>query len=260
MKRAKLRVLLVAAVLSLPAMCLSQDFIVTLQGDTIQGEVKALNFGPDKKVQITEPGKKKVLYPFFKVKSFSIDNEVYQTVKGPSGYTFMKLLKSGYLSLFAFQHENQNSYDGMFLLKRDGEGIEVPNLTFKKGMRRFLEDCPVVAGKIENDALNKRDLNQIVDEYNACISERTNAPAATATVVKPAAPAKSTGVWSALEQKVKAQPDFAEKENALDMISEIKNKVSADQKIPNFLIEGLKSTLDAGAFNPELEEALKSIN
>jgi hypothetical protein len=261
MKRAVLTVLLLAVVLSLPTICLAQDFIVNLQGDTIKGEVKALAFGPEKKVQITEPGKKKALYPFFKVKSFSVDGELYQPVKGPSGYTFMKLLKSGYLSLYAFQPENQNSYDAMFLLKRDGEGIEVPNLTFKKGMRRFLDDCPVVAGKIENDMLNKRDINQIVDEYNACISDRTNAPAPTAAVAKPAtAVKKNTDVWNALEQKVKAQPDFAEKENALDMINEIKNKVAADQKIPNFLAEGLKGALDAGVFNPELENALKTIN
>ncbi len=89
---------LLAAAASVP--CLSQDHIVTIQGDTIVGEVKALAYGPDKKVQIIEPGKKKTVYQFFKIRSFSIDNQVYQPVKGPDGYTFMKLIKPGYLSLF----------------------------------------------------------------------------------------------------------------------------------------------------------------
>src|SRR5687768_16695396 len=127
----------------------AQDYIVTLQGDTIKGDVRALAYGSERKVQITEPGKKKVVHPFYKVKSFSINGEVFQPVKGPNGYAFMKPIKVGYLSLYAFQNENQTSYDGMFLLKKDGTGIEVPNLTFKKGMRNFLDDCPEIAAKIE---------------------------------------------------------------------------------------------------------------
>jgi hypothetical protein len=165
-----------------------QDFIVTIQGDTLVGDVKALTYGPDKKVQITEAGKKKVVYPFYKVKSFTVDDEVFQPVKGPQGYTFMKLLKAGYLSLYSFQSNNQNLYDGQFLLKMDGDGIEVPNITFKKGMKRFLDDCPTVTDKIESDLLNKKDLVQIIDEYNACI---TNAAASNRPVAesKPVVPA-----------------------------------------------------------------------
>ena len=109
---------LFAIAVSIPGF--SQDYIVTVLGDTVVGEVKALTFGADKKVQITEPGKKKMIYPFFKVKSFRIDNEVYQPVKGPNGYTFMKLLKNGYLSLFSFQAASQNLYDGQYLQKKDG--------------------------------------------------------------------------------------------------------------------------------------------
>ncbi len=236
-----------------------QDFIVTIQGDTLVGDVKALTYGPDKKVQITEAGKKKVVYPFYKVKSFTVDNEVFQPVKGPQGYTFMKLLKAGYLSLYSFQSNNQNLYDGQFLLKMDGDGIEVPNITFKKGMKRFLDDCPTVTDKIESDLLNKKDLVQIIDEYNACI---TNAAASNRPVAesKPVVPASVIDTWNALENKVKSQSDFAEKENALEMIGEIKNKISTSQKIPNFLIEGLKNSLNQNEFKAELDSALSTLN
>lgn len=258
MKGSTLRLCITVALISLSTTSFAQDFIVDLKSDTIKGEVKALNFGPDKRVQITEPGKKKVIYPFFKVKSFSIDGESFQPVKGPSGYTFMKLLKSGYLSLFAFQTQNQNTFNAMYLLKKDGEGMEVPNLTFKKGMRNFLEDCPEVSDKIDNDILNKRDLNQIVDEYNACLENRTrnNMPPVAAKNLN----GKTADAWVALENKIKRQPDFEGKNNALDMINEIKNKISSSQKIPNFLIEGLKSELDEDHFKTELEAALKTIN
>ena len=236
-----------------------QDFVVTIQGDTLVGDVKALTYGPDKKVQITEAGKKKVIYPFYKVKSFSVNNEIFQPVKGPLGYTFMKLIKPGYLSLYAFQSNNQNLYDGQYLLKMDGDGMEVPNITFKKGMKRFLDDCPTVADKIDSDVLNKKDLVQIIDEYNNCI---TNAAANNRPVAesKPVIPASVLDSWNALENKVKSQSDFTEKENALEMIGEIKSKISTSQKIPNFLIEGLKNSLNQNEFKAELDSALSTLN
>jgi hypothetical protein len=239
----------------------AQEFIVTIQGDTIHGEVKALTYGPDKKVQITEPGKKKVVYPFFKVKSFTVDNEIYQPVKGPLGYTFMKLIKPGYLSLYSFQSTDQNTYNGQYLLKKNGDGIEVPNLTFKKGMKRFLDECPDVAEKIENDMLNKKDLLQIIDEFNACIENpAVDSPVVAAPETAPAPSSLALDAWIALEKKVNSQPDFTEKENALEMIGEIKNKLSSSQKIPNFLVEGLKTSLNQDEFKAELDSALKTLN
>jgi len=256
MKRNILRLFFTAFILLLFTSAYTQDFFITLQGDTIRGEIKPLTYGAERKVQVTEPGKKKVIYPFFKVKAYSLDGDIYQPVKGPNGYTFMKLIKSGYLSILSFQAENQTTYDGVWLLKKDGDGIEVPNLTFEKGMKKFLADCPAVVKKIDNNVFNKKDLNQIVDEYNVCMANPT--PAEEKPIA--AQPVKSVAAWDALENKVKSQPDFPEKSNALDMIGEIKGKISTDQKIPNFLIEGLKSSLNQDVFKAELDNALKSIN
>lgn len=256
MKRNILRLFFTSFILLLFTSAYTQDFFVTLQGDTIKGEIKPLTYGTERKVQVTEPGKKKVIYPFFKVKAYSLDGDIYQPVKGPYGYTFMKLIKSGYLSILSFQAENQTTYDGLWLLKKDGDGIEVPNLTFEKGMKKFLSDCPALVKKIDNNALNKKDLNQIVDEYNACMMN----PAPVEEKPVAAQPAKGLPTWDALENKVKSQPDFPEKSNALEMISEIKGKISTNQKVPNFLIEGLKSSLNQDVFKAELDAALKEIN
>ena len=256
MKRNILRLFFTVLILLLFRSAYTQDFLVTVQGDTIRGEIKPLMYAAEKKVQVTEPGKKKVIYPFFKVKAYSLNGEVFQPAKGPNGYTFMKIIKSGYLSLLSFQAENQTTYDGLWLLKKDGDGIEVPNLTFEKGMKKFLGDCPALVKKLDNDALNKKDLHQIVDEYNACMTNP--APAEE----KPIAvkPTKSLAAWDALENNVKSQPDFPEKANALDMIGEIKGKISTDQKVPNFLIEGLKNSLNQDVFKADLDNALKEIN
>ena len=236
----------------------AQDFVITSKGDTLVGEVKPLFYGVDKKVQLTQEGKKKVVYPMFQVRSFVYRGEVYQPVKGPEGYTFMKLQKAGYLSLYSYQLPNQVTFDGLYLLKMDGKGTEVPNISFKKVMERFLSDCPTVAEKIDNGDLPKKELNKIIDEYNVCIGANTVDHGK--IIAEQASNKKVIGAWDVLEEKVKAEPEFEGKTNALDMIAEIKGKVSRSEKVPNFLVEGLKSTLTQETLKADLENALKEIN
>ena len=236
----------------------AQDYVVTSKGDSLIGEVKPLFYGVDKRVQLSQEGKKKVVYPMFQVRSFYFRGEVYQPVKGPEGWTFMKLQKAGYLSLYTYQLPNQVTFDGSFLVKMDGRGMEVPNISFKKAMQKFLSDCPPVAEKIDNGDLAKKDLNKIIDEYNACIDANTIDHGK--VIAKQEVQEKVIGVWDVLEEKVKAEPDFEGKSNALDMITEIKGKVARSEKIPNFLIDGLKNTLTQDVFKTDLENALKEIN
>ena len=174
-----------------------------------------------------------------------------------TGYTFMKVLKPGYLSLYEFQREGQAAFDGLYLRKRDGTGLEVPNLGFKKMMSRFLEDCSAVVEKIDNGQLGKRDVEAIVEEYNLCIERKSSANSKT---VVQTTPATSTADWDNLEQKVKTKPDFEGKTDALEMISEIKKKVSRSEKVPNFMLEGLKSRLSQTDLAQDLESAIKDIS
>jgi hypothetical protein len=233
----------------------AQDYLLTAKGDSLSGDIKPLSFGVDKKVQIAEEGKKKAVYSIFQVKEYRFKGDIFRPVKGPSGYTFMKLVKDGYLSLYFFQAANQATYDGLFLLKRDGSGIEVPNLGFKKAMKKFLDDCNVVANKIDADELNKKDLHAIIDQYNACITNYTSVAEKVVTTKKEVV--QKSPAWDTLEEKVKAQPEFEGKQNALEMIGEIKAKIASGQKIPNFLISGLQSSLNQDVFKTELENALK---
>jgi hypothetical protein len=258
MKRALTFVFLTLIIAVSSSRLTGQDFLVTTKGDTLQGEIKPLSYGTDKKVQVTQAGKKKITYSLFQVKSYSIKGETFLPVKGPNGYTFMKLVKSGYLSVYTFQSSNQINFDGTFLLKKDGQGVELPNISFEKVMKKFLDDCPEVTDKIERDELNKKDLDKIVDQYNSCVQNRSvNHQAVIATRVERS---KSITAWDVLENKIKNQPEFEAKNNALEMVAEIKSKISTSQKIPNFLLEGLKSSLSSDVFKTELENALKEVN
>src|SRR5690348_13070906 len=112
----------------------AQDYLLTSRGDSLTGEVRPLLYGPEKKVQVISADKDKTTYSIFQVREFSSEGEVYQPVKGETGYVFMKLIKPGYLSLYAYQLDNQTRFDGLFLRKMDGQSLSVPNLGFKKFM------------------------------------------------------------------------------------------------------------------------------
>src|SRR5690349_3140541 len=89
--------------------CSGQDYVVTTKNDTIRGEVKPLTYSADKKVQVTSADKKKTILPITQTFGFSHRGEIFHPVRSEKGYVFMKLIKSGYLSLYGFQQDNQVS-------------------------------------------------------------------------------------------------------------------------------------------------------
>jgi hypothetical protein len=235
----------------------AQDFVLTTKGDTVKGTVKPLVYGPERKVQVTTADKKKTIFPILQTRAYSFDGDLYHPIRTDKGYVFMKLIKAGYLSLYHFQIENQVAFDGQYLLKKDGQGLDVPNLTFKKGMVKFLSDCPEVAEKIDRGELTKKGLHQIVDEYNACVNQRT--ADRDKTIVKRQEADKKMGAWDVLEDKVKAKETFEGKDDALEMIADIRSKIQRGEKIPKFLLDGLKNSLASADLSVELENALKEV-
>jgi len=234
----------------------AQDYVITTKGDTVRGEVKLFNMGTDKKAVVLNASKKKVAYPMFQTKRIFQDGKVYDPVKMETGYAFMRLEKEGYLSLYAFQLPNETRYDGQLLFKKDGSSLQVPNLNFKKLMKKFLEECKPVTDSIESK-WGKKDLTKIVDTYNNWINANTSA--LRESIEKRSDQKAMTNVWDELESKVKTLPDFDKKSDALEMISEIKGKITRGERVPKFLIEGLKSSLESTDVKAELEAALQHL-
>lgn len=227
----------------------AQEYVVPLRGDTIKGDVRPAGIGITQRVQVTGEDGKKKSFGVTEVREFKFKTDVYRPIKGLNGYVFMKLIKDGYLGLYGFQPDNQTNYDGRFLMRKDGSGLEVPNLTFKKSISRYLSDCPVISEKIDKGELGRRDIETIVSEYNNCINKNTTEVAVETEKLDP---------LDALEQKVKAKASFEGQTDALDMIAEMKKKVQRKEKVPNFMIEGLKSALSTQSdLTPDLDTALK---
>jgi hypothetical protein len=234
----------------------AQDYVLTTRGDSLSGEVRPLLYGQDKKVQVTASDKSKRTLSLFEVRAFSSDGEIFHPVKGETGYVFMKLIQSGYLSLYAFQPENQMRFDGLFLKKVDGDNMVVPNLGFKKYISQFLSDCPVVSAKVKEGELGKRDLAAVVNAYNECVDDRTIDYDKVVAVRNEQS--LKINAWDTLEEKIKGI-EFSEKTNALEMIGEIRKKIREQEKIPNFLLEGLKNSLKETGLEQELQNAVAEI-
>lgn len=231
----------------------AQDLAVTSRGDTIRGEIKVFNSGPDKKIVINTGNKKKQSIPLLQVRNFTSRGDLFHPVKGPEGYVFMKVIRDGYLSLYGYQAPNQVNYDENFIQKKDGsEGIIVPNLNFKKMMKKYLDECESVTSKIESGTYGRKDLLEIVDEYNHCTPASKPVVAAAPRVEE----VKTSPPWETLAEKVNAHPDFEGKSDAVDMIAEIRKKIGRGEKVPNFLIEGLKNILSKTGVTAELDAAL----
>ncbi len=234
----------------------AQDYILTTRGDSLTGEIKPLLYGKEKKVQVTLSDKKKTTLSLFEIRAYSQAGETFHPVKGENGYVFMKLIKAGYLSLYAFQLDDQIRYDGLFLMKLDGDRIEVPNLGFKKFIAKFLDDCQEVTDKIMKGDLGKKNLTAIVDAYNECIERRTIDHKK--IIVQKQEQTTKISAWDSLEESIKGK-DFKEKTDALEMIGEIKEKIKREEKIPNFLLEGLKNSLRETGLTTELDQAISEI-
>ena len=235
----------------------AQDYLLTSKGDSVSGEVKPLFYGPEKRVQVITADKEKTSYSLFQVRAFSSDGEIYHPVKGDNGYVFMKLLQPGYLSLYAYQLENQTRFDGLFLKKMDGQSMSVPNLGFKKYLAKFLEDCPDVANTLREGEFNKKNLRDLVTAYNTCVNSRTLDHGK--IIAEREERDIKINEWDTLEEKIR-EKEFSEKQNALEMIAEIRKKIERREPIPNFLIEGLKNSLKDTGLTQDLQQALDQIN
>jgi hypothetical protein len=227
----------------------AQDYVITVKGDSVAGKVKIEKIGIEKKLFVTTTDKKKLNYSMFQFRYAIINNVRYEAIKRGEVFDIVQVVKKGYLTLYAFQLDNQFSYDGYYLGKADGNAVEVSNLTFKRQMTRFLEDCPSVVNRLEEGEFKRTNLIELVDAYNACITQATLKKYAESVSTVNSKP------WIELKEKLTAS-SFQNKESLLEMLEEIKNKKAKGEKIPNFLLSSFKSGIAADAALTDMFENL----
>lgn len=218
-----------------------QDYIVTTKGDTLRGEVKILFQDKIDRAEVKQ-GKKKTNLQCLQIRALHYKNDIYNPIAYNNTIRFMKLLKPGYLRLYAYRLEDQyTTFGGRYLLKMDGTGTDVPSITFRKIMMQFLADDPALVAKIEDGTYGRSDISKIIDEYNANLKVSTQnqmAVAAAAVVTQ-----SKIELLDNLRNSVKNQPEFPSQKDALDLMDDMKSKLSNNQSIPRYMIESLKGFL-----------------
>ncbi|MEK6783675.1 MAG: hypothetical protein AABY93_18385 [Bacteroidota bacterium] len=231
------------------------NYVITIKGDTVRGDIKILSYDLVDKVQVAVDKKKKI-YTALEAKTIFYNNEIYHSIRHDDRYQFMVLLKSGYLSLYGFRMEKQFSYDGSYLVKKDGGAMELPNLTFKKSMQEFLQDCPSVCDQIKKGELGKKKLDTLISLYNSCIDQNTKR----AIFKNDAAIAGEVDIPALVNLRESIEKSsLGPKQDILDLIKDIDTKVKSDQPIPNYLIEGLKGYLADTEYKGDLEILIEAL-
>jgi len=250
-------ILVVILILTGYCVLAQSDYVITLKSDTVKGDVRILSYDQVDRVQVANKGKKE-FFTALEVLIVRIGGESYKSVKIDNSIRLMKILKSGYLSLYGFKLPNQSGYDGRYLVKLDGTSMEMPNLGFKKVLSGFLDECNAVSERIKKGELGKSKIEEIIDLYNECLSQSKAVVA-----VAPEPLTSETSDKAMLKEAIQAlmtriqEQDFSTREDALDILRDIQSKVNRDENVPNYLLDGLRSTLkDQAALADDLDKLI----
>lgn len=147
--------------------CFSQtDRLFTVTGDTLYGKIELMMAEEISEEIVIVENDFKRRFNCTRFTGFVKDSTTYRVVKHAEKYRIMRLEYDGYLSLLTFRTTGSNDFALKYLLKKDGKGIEVPALFFKKTISEFLYECPPVRDKLENNSFKSSDLIPLVTFYN----------------------------------------------------------------------------------------------
>jgi len=238
----------------MPLISFCQDYVINLKGDTLRGTVRIFSIDPVDEVRVVV-NKKKIHLTALKARAIFFKNDVYHSVRHGQTQKFMKVIKPGYLSLYGFNPPNQVNYNVLLLVKKNGQTMEIPNISFKKLMIDFLSECEPLTDSIKEEKFKRNDLNDIVDMFNNCNDplKKGNTPA------RPLASLdndKKLSELDAFNKKITALETFSAKKDVLDILGDIKVKLEKQETIPSYLYSVLKTHL---ANQPTVSDDLEKL-
>lgn len=233
------------------------DYAITLKGDTLKGRVKILTYDQLDRVQVVDEEKKKI-FSALEIRTLRMGGVTYHTIKYDKGFRYMRLIKEGFLSLYGFRMTNQSAYDGMYFFKKDGSGLEMPNLTFKKSLSNFLSDCPQVMEQIKSGDLGRKDIDKIVDRYNSCLQFKTERRIDEPKAL-PVTEAESEQMIAvnALITKIETATNLENKSDMVDLLKDLRSKIARNEILPNYILKDMKNQLGTHPdFTADVEKLL----
>lgn len=224
----------------------NDDFIVTINNDSIYGKVSLYNY-KGQQIQLKR-GKEKDNFKPHQIKQMIYKDDVYHPIKIRNQYQLAKLLMPGYLSLYKFSedpHAPILNFDTPVLVKITGEHLEIPNKGFKAGMGEFLQDCEVVVSNLETKKYKRNNIEPLVTDYNKCISENTSV--VKNTIAEEKINVKKIIGFESIKERIMDSSKIQNKDDVIEMLTDVQSKIETNNTIPTYLINTLKKTLSADA-------------
>ncbi len=221
----------------------TEDYVVTVRNDTLYGKVKYSAYTtPNTIVTVKNKDKKKTNCTPNTARAFKIGEHLYHSVRLRDHYTFMKVIVSGYMSIYV--HENANPQSATpeindYLKINMGELVLVPKISFRKKIAPLLHNCMSVAQKVEDKTYDFNDLKAMAIDYNQCMA---NQPTPTNASISPEAPASpANNHIQDLLTFLENNQQTANREDLKTCLNDINTKLRTGSVVPKYLLEALVS-------------------
>ncbi|KYG75012.1 hypothetical protein EV198_0465 [Roseivirga ehrenbergii] len=226
-----------------------QDILTKHSGETLTGDVQLLSNSDGMPYAVVKNGKDKETIKLFDISNISMEEfGLIKPMKIGEQYHFGLLVSEDYLSVYKYSNSNRMDDFGMVALQKFGApAFALPGIMgFRKLMADYLSDCEEVSDKIEEKEFTRKDIDQIVADYNGCIALKNSINEQPASYYQSAAPKIAASKQSMLEDfetLLKYSEKVENKESATEMFSDLSSKLKKGEKVPDYLINALKGAI-----------------
>jgi len=230
-----------------------KDYLITTEGDTLFGKVTLISNDPLDRAQVITTDKK-IGFTALQLREVNFQDERFHPAQLGDNVRLMKLIKGGYLSLYAYRVEKETTYTGRLLKKMDGTSVDLPILTFRGALVNFIEDCETLAERVKKRELGRNDLELIVSEYNQCINKSTNIKFQESN--KKVSQNKKRGEVLKFLRKIEMS-DLNNKNEITEVLNDMLTRLESGKVIPSYQQEALREFLKGHSeYEKELSELL----
>ena len=169
-------IMMLGAALSYGQFNFLDGYIINNQNDTIYGKIKYTTpaIRSSKVIFVKNGDEERLTYKPFQIKGYYVENTVYDSkiydvdLALSYGYgVFMERRNNGIVKLYYYWNTDKERGFTQTFIENDGDYLlEVDFVGFKRQMTRYFEDFPKLQSKIKQGTYKKKDLEQIVAEYN----------------------------------------------------------------------------------------------
>ncbi|WP_425390544.1 hypothetical protein [Ekhidna sp.] len=189
-----------------------EDYLITLKGDTIKGDIDIYQSTFYDEVQLKNDNGK-TTFKAYQVKLVRMDDQAYEPIAYSNRKVMAQVVTKGSLSLYLTRQEKEINFETRVLYK-DDEALEIGNIGFRNILTEYLNDCPILTRQLENKEINPNELDYIVTTYNTkCANDSVDKTTTT---------------------------DFSELKELSQLLADIITRIDQNEEVPSYMINALK--------------------